>query len=207
MRLVVAVGLTAVVGLAALVMIFLFQSGSLRQKLRGVVRLTLEHSRNLALFVGVYKAALALLRQHELSLPGHGHDVATAVGKPARHWHAAVAGGVGGYLVWGRYSSVNFQIVMYLLSRVVISTARVLAARGVAPFAGHRFQHVYPLLATAVWASVMYLYENESALLHPSLRRSMEFLYDESCRWERGLVDFLPSPATAAVLVLSWLRL
>lgn len=185
-------------------MLFLFHNGTLREKLRGVVRLTFEHSKNLALFVGVYKAVLALLRQNELSLPGH--SVSAIVGKPARHWHAAVAGGVGGYLVWGRYSSVNFQIVMYLLSRVVISVARVLAAKGYAPFAQHKFQHVYPLLAAGVWASVMWLFENEPATLHPSLRRSMEFLYDESCHWKDGLVEFLPSPATAAVLLLTWMH-
>ncbi|POM61839.1 Peroxisomal membrane protein, partial [Phytophthora palmivora] len=88
----------------AMVMIFLFQKGSIRQKLRGVVRLTFEHSKNLALFVGVYKSVLAVLRAHQQTL---GQHVTTDVGKPGVHWHAAVAGGIGGYLVWGRYSSVN----------------------------------------------------------------------------------------------------
>ncbi|EEY66272.1 uncharacterized protein PITG_03829 [Phytophthora infestans T30-4] len=188
----------------ALVMIFLFQKGSIRQKLRGVVRLTFEHSKNLALFVGVYKSVLVVLRAHqEHALERH---VGTGVGKPGAHWHAAVAGGIGGYLVWGRYSSVNFQIVMYLMSRVLISLVRMLAAKGYQPFAQHRFKHVYPLLATVVWASVMWLYENEPHSLHPSLLKSMQFLYDESCRWKDGLVEFLPSPVTTAVFLLTWLR-
>ncbi|OWZ21165.1 Cell division protein kinase [Phytophthora megakarya] len=188
----------------AMVMIFLFQKGSIRQKLRGVVRLTFEHSKNLALFVGVYKAVLALLRvhQHE-ALKQH---VVADVGKPGAHWHAAVAGGIGGYLVWGRYSGVNFQIVLYLISRVLISVVRVLAAKGYQPLAQYHFKHVYPLLATVVWASVMWIYENEPHTLHPSLLKSMQFLYDESCRWKDGLVDFLPSPATTAVVLLTWLR-
>eukprot|EP00644_Phytophthora_capsici_P000005 jgi/Phyca11/99637/e_gw1.4.173.1 len=176
----------------AMVMIFLFQKGSIRKKLRGVVRLTFEHSKNLALFVGVYKAALA--------------HVSAGVGKPGAHWHAAVAGAIGGYLVWGRYSSVNFQIIMYLMSRSLISVVRALADRGYRPFAQHHFKHVYPLLATVVWACVMWLYENEPHTLHPSLLKSMQFLYDESCRWKDGVVEFLPSPATAAVFLLTWLR-
>ncbi|KUF92019.1 Serine/threonine-protein kinase AtPK2/AtPK19 [Phytophthora nicotianae] len=188
----------------ALVMIFLFQKGSIRQKLRGIVRLTFEHSKNLALFVGVYKAVLAVLRAHQEH--ALGRHVSTGVGKPGAHWHAAVAGGIGGYLVWGRYSSVNFQIIMYLMSRVLISAVRLLAAKGYQPFAQHRFKHVYPLLATVVWASVMWLYENEPHTLHPSLLKSMQFLYDESCRWKDGLVEFLPSPATTAVFLLTWLQ-
>jgi peroxisomal membrane protein 4 len=188
-----------------MVMIFLFQKGSLRQKLRGVVRLTFEHSKNLALFVGVYKSVLAVLRSHQQR--ALGQHVGSEVGKPGAHWHAAVAGGIGGYLVWGRYSSVNFQIIMYLMSRALISLVRVLAKKGCQPFAQHHFKHVYPLLATVVWAGAMWLYENEPATLHPSLLKSMQFLYDESCHWKDGLVDFLPSPATAAVFLLTWLRI
>lgn len=188
-------------------MIFLFQSGTLRQKLHGVVRLTFEHSKNLALFVGIYKAVLAILRTHQGRLDGVDAATLATVGKPSTHWHAAVAGGIGGYLIWGRYSNVNFQIVMYLMSRVLVSVVKVLAAKGYNPFAQYQFKQVYPLFATIVWASVMWLYENQGATLHPSLRKSMEYLYDESCRWENGLADFLPSPASAAVFLLFWLKL
>ena len=41
-------------------------------------------------------------------------------GHPERPYHSLVAGFVGGYYVWGRYSSVNQQIVLYLTSRVLI---------------------------------------------------------------------------------------
>ena len=186
-----------------MVMIFLFQNGSIRQKLRGIIRLTFEHSKNLALFVGVYKSVLAVLRAHQQH--ALGQHVATDIGKPGAHWHAAVAGGVGGYLIWGCYSGVNYQIIMYLMSRVLISLVRVLADKGYQPFTQHSFKHVYPLLATIVWASVMWLYENEPGTLHPSLLKSMQFLYDESCYWKDGIVDFLPSPATTAVFLLTWL--
>ncbi|KAI9906429.1 hypothetical protein PsorP6_003141 [Peronosclerospora sorghi] len=189
----------------AMVMIFLFQKGSLRSKLRTIIRLTFEHSKNLALFVGIYKGLLAVLRTYEQHVLGK--HVTTDVGKPGAPWHAAVAGGVGGYLVWGRYSGLNFQIVMYLMSRVLISVVRVLAAKGIQPFAQYRFNQVYPFLGILSWASVMWLYENEPTTLHPSLLKSMQFLYHDSCQWKRGIVDFLPSPATALVLLLTWLQI
>ncbi|KAJ0392269.1 hypothetical protein P43SY_005490 [Pythium insidiosum] len=187
----------------AFVMIFLFQQGSMRQKLRGVVKLTYEHTKNLAIFVGIYKTVLAVLRKNKQIVDG-AEAVTTAVGKPAEHWHAAVAGAVGGYLVWGRYSGVNYQIVMYLFARIAIGAIRVLAKRGVKPFSDQKFNDVYPLFATGVWAVVMWLYENEGMSLHPSLRKSMDFLYDESCQWSNGLSDFLPSPATVAACLLTW---
>lgn len=193
-----------VILLSAMVMIFLFQKGSFRQKVRGIVRLTFEHSKNLALFVGIYKSVLAILRAHRQHVLGQ--HLVMGVGKPGAHWHAAVAGAIGGYMVWGHYSGVNLQIVMYLMSRVLISLTRALAAKGYQPFAQYHFAHVYPVLATIVWAIVMWLYENEPSTLHPSLLKSMQFLYDESCRLTGGFVEFLPSPTTTAVFLLTWLR-
>eukprot|EP00537_Pseudo-nitzschia_pungens_P005956 CAMPEP_0172362202 /NCGR_PEP_ID=MMETSP1060-20121228/5868_1 /TAXON_ID=37318 /ORGANISM="Pseudo-nitzschia pungens, Strain cf. cingulata" /LENGTH=225 /DNA_ID=CAMNT_0013084653 /DNA_START=102 /DNA_END=776 /DNA_ORIENTATION=+ len=82
-------------------------------------------------------------------------------GEPERPYHSLVAGATGGYLVWGRYSSVNYQIVLYLASRILIG----LAKRGwehVYEKPGH-FRNVnsvgsvlqhprtYPLLAATVW--------------------------------------------------------
>ncbi|CEG50457.1 PXMP4, PMP24 [Plasmopara halstedii] len=49
----------------AMVMIFLFHNGSFRKKIRDIVHLTFEHSKNLALFVGAYKSVLAALRVHQ----------------------------------------------------------------------------------------------------------------------------------------------
>ena len=47
--------------------------------------------------------------------------IATApAGHPERSDHALFAGAIGGYLIWGRYSSVNYQVVLYLASRVLV---------------------------------------------------------------------------------------
>jgi peroxisomal membrane protein 4 len=181
-------------------MVFLFQQGPIRDKIRRIVKVTFEHTKNLAVFVGIYKAVLSFLRQ----APPITGKPNLQLGKPASPWHAAIAGAVGGYLVWANYSSVNYQIVMYLFSRIIISTVKLFAAKGYQPFTQYCFVNVYPVFATCTWATVMWLYENHADTLHPSLRKSMDFLYNESCEWKNGVRDFLPSPATAAVCLLTW---
>ncbi len=98
-----------------------------------------------------------------------------------------------GYLIWGNYNSVNFQIVMYLLSRIIIASVRLVASRGVRPFSLVTFDKAYPMLAAGTWAVVMWLFENHPKTLHPSLAGSMDFLYHDANAWPGGLVDFAPS--------------
>jgi len=98
----------------------------------------------------------------------------SAPGHPERSHHALVAGAIGGYLVWGRYSSVNYQIVLYLTSRVLASLCkrhiRLRLPESVR-------QRGYPLAAATVWALVMLLFEEDPDVLQPSLRSSMEEIY------------------------------
>jgi peroxisomal membrane protein 4 len=104
----------------------------------------------------------------------------TDPGHPERPYHALVAGAVGGYFIWGRYSSVNYQIVLYLTSRVLVglwkrhwlrnhSSAEllpeILAKRS------------YAIGAATVWGLVMFLFESHPEVLHPSLRNSMDEIY------------------------------
>lgn len=92
------------------------------------------------------------------------------------------------------------QIVLYLLSRIIIGFCKTMAAQGVQPFCSTTFDKAYPYLATVVWACVMWLFENRRFSLHRSLAVSMDFLYHDANTWKK-LADFLPSPATVAVLV------
>lgn len=114
---------------------------------------------------GIYKALLEALCRLQLLPP---------------NLRALIAGGIAGRLVWAKYTAVNYQIVLYLLSRVGVAGAAALAAR-LAP-RGLRvppFERVYPHLATAVWAVVMHMFEGDAAALHPSLSSSMEFIYHQ----------------------------
>ena len=88
----------------ALVMTFLFKKGTLEEKILGIVRMAFIHARNLSLFVACYKASLLGLGMADSPPPG------LTPGRPSRAWHPALAGALGGYLVWGNYSSVNYQV-------------------------------------------------------------------------------------------------
>ncbi|KAF2146723.1 uncharacterized protein K452DRAFT_348435 [Aplosporella prunicola CBS 121167] len=182
----------------ALVMIFLFRSGTLRQKASLVFKATRTHARNLGLFCLVYKASMLALRH---TAP-HGKE---------RHYDAFLAGLAGGYTVFGRgiQSSVNQQIVIYVFARVVLAYAKLLVQpRG--DFHGHGRErgapgggggggwgvvsdpvlaakvkeNAWPVFASLSWAAVMYVFRWHPETVQPSLRSSMHYIYEQSDYWD-----------------------
>jgi peroxisomal membrane protein 4 len=75
----------------ALVMVFMFRSGTLKEKLKLVFKATRQHARNLAFFATVYKSSMLILRLLNPSAPGKEGPYDTFF-----------AGLAGGYLVFGR---------------------------------------------------------------------------------------------------------
>ncbi|XP_074203258.1 peroxisomal membrane protein 4 isoform X5 [Camelus bactrianus] len=126
----------------ALVMTFLFRSGrypsprhtpqtrrecgqlsvpgllSLQEKLRAILQATYTHSRNLASFVFTYKG-LCALQSH---LQGETYQV-----------HSFLAAFIGGLLVFGNNSTINSQINMYLMSRILFALCRLGMEKGYIP--------------------------------------------------------------------------
>lgn len=96
-------------------------------------------------------------------------------GRPERYHHALVAGAVGGYVIWGKYSNVNHQIVLYLASRVLVSLGK--KAAEALHISHHSTSESYPLFAAAIWGTVMMLFEETPHLLHSSLKKSMDEIY------------------------------
>ena len=184
-------------------MLFNFRPSEPRFMLDRMTGLTWEHSRNLALFAGFYKACLALARLIRVKL---GDKLNVPMGQPVTQLDSLLAAGLVGHFVWGRYSSVNFQIVLYLLSRIVIALPRVAAKLDWPYFKEYDFDTVYPYLASGVWGVVLWLYEFHPECIQPSLFGSMKFLYEDSNHWKEGMTDFFPSPATAAVFIYVTLR-
>lgn len=88
-------------------MIFLFRSGTVREKLALIFRATKTHAQNLAKYATVYKITMLVLK-HMGSEPGKEGKLDTFF-----------AGLLGGYLVFGRrskrghVSSVSKQIVIF----------------------------------------------------------------------------------------------
>eukprot|EP00611_Tribonema_gayanum_P032608 TRINITY_DN9837_c0_g1_i1.p1 TRINITY_DN9837_c0_g1~~TRINITY_DN9837_c0_g1_i1.p1 ORF type:complete len:231 (-),score=87.41 TRINITY_DN9837_c0_g1_i1:128-820(-) len=176
--------LLSVVAVAALVMALLFKHGNALQKMDSVWSLTFEHGKGLAMFAGIYKGLMELMERCDVLPP---------------NLRALVAGGAAGRLVWARYTAVNYQIVLYLMSRVVVGGAMRLSRGLPAPLRRCSFEGVYPYLATACWAVVMHLFENDADVLHPSLGSSMEFIYHDCHCWEE-FKAMLPLRQTCAIV-------
>ncbi|KAH8885118.1 putative peroxisomal membrane protein [Thozetella sp. PMI_491] len=175
----------------ALVMIFLFRSGTFREKVWLVLRATKTHARNLAKFATIYKTTCLLLK-HFGATPGKEGPYDTFI-----------AGLLGGYFVFGqrsrsgKISSVNQQIVIYVFARVVLALARlaVLPGHGLPgvsqPARSAAISHyAWPVFASTSWAMVMYLFRWYPAELQPSLRSSMTYIYKDSDTWSE-LRNFL----------------
>ena len=169
-------------------MIFLFRSGTLREKTLLVLKATRQHATNLAKFAVLYKSGMLALR----SINGGKEDSI----------HAFLAGLGGGYWVFGHgkgaSSSVNQQIVIYVFARVVLALAKLAVQppgdnRLVAgSYGGHGGKGLlglnaqqldlvrrnsWPVFATMSWASVMWLFRHYPETLQPSLRSSMTYMY------------------------------
>ncbi|KAJ3220264.1 Peroxisomal membrane protein 4 [Dinochytrium kinnereticum] len=145
----------------ALVMTFLFRGGTLAEKFRFIFKATYQHSRNLALFVTIYKSLMAALRH----LKGKEDDA-----------DAFVAGLVGGYIIFGKDNNINQQIVLYLFSRIMMGIAKLSVKKGVIP----QPPHAFPIFAAVVWGIVMWLFRKERDVLQGSLQASMQYLYNDS---------------------------
>ena len=157
----------------ALVMTFLFRKDlSIQDKIRVVARATASHSQNLAIFALVYKCVLFLQKFRRKQL---GESPA---GEPQYPVDAILGGAIGGYFIWGRYNAINYQINLYLFSRVVIGGISYAKQRGLLPTIRRKskMDNVYPIFSSVVWGLVMYLFESD-APIHPSLKRSMEEIY------------------------------
>lgn len=105
-------------------------------------------------------------------------------GHPERIHHALIAGGIGGYFVWGHHSSLNQQIVLYLASRVIVGVWTRInegkiteqSASG-STTSGNQPSRTFSFFASLVWAIVMALWEESPGALHPSLKKSMDEIY------------------------------
>jgi peroxisomal membrane protein 4 len=174
----------------ALMMTFLFSPNlSLRSKIGRILKLVVGHAKNLGGFALLY---IALLEGAKLLQP---HDGSTRAGRPLKPIHSAIAGSIGGYFVWGHFEQVNYQVIQYLLPRLLISYSQILARKGVWPFKAFSFEDgggssssdgaggkwykpgAYRILSMAVWAGVMYLYEHDSETMPGGLQASMDEIY------------------------------
>ncbi|KAG6313874.1 hypothetical protein E4U44_002215 [Claviceps purpurea] len=170
----------------ALVMIFLFRSGTFRQKTTLVLRATKKHAFNLARFATIYKATMLALRYFG---PNQGKE---------GPYDAFLGGLLGGYIVFGqrsprsgKISSVSQQIVIYIFARVVLALARIAVTPGQGlrvvsrePLASQIRQYAWPAFASLSWGMVMQLFKTNPGDLQSSLRSSMTYIYQDCDEWD-----------------------
>ena len=189
------------------VITFLFRRDvSTKDKLKLILRSTSEHSVNLGCFAALYKVLLFILKWVSVRLrqvtPNNsfisqrfGIDkfvflllegtnkgsrlIPRPPGIPERAHHAALAGAFGGYLVWGKYTAINNQILFYLTSRLISGMACLARENGIQPFSWNSMESrkIYPFKAAVIWAIIMVLYEAHPDVLQSSLKKSMDEIY------------------------------
>ena len=96
-------------------------------------------------------------------------------GLPEQPYHAFLAGAVGGYIVSGRYSGVNYQLLLYLTSCILVVCVKLASEKNIPPFSWKRlsFTNTYPWAAAGIWGTVMMLFEeypNVSGRLQENLQ-------------------------------------
>ena len=138
-----------------LVMILLYRRNeSLQSNLMFLYNAAKEHGLNLGGFVLVFK----LIRCHLQNRIGLHKGPASFV-----------SGGIAGALVWGRSRTpINYQVVLYLLSRITVGAIHHQVNQGNLPDVA-----AFKPMAALVWAVVMYLFTVDPKSLQGSLRSSM----------------------------------
>lgn len=167
----------------ALVMVFMFRSGSFRKKVGLVLKATRQHAMNLARFATIYKTSMLVLSLLNPKKPGKEGP-----------YDAFFAGALGGYYVFGRYyNSVKQQIVIYVFARVVLALAKLsiespamtsttptptLFTQRFSPATKARIQeNAWPVFASLSWAMVMYIFRWQPESIQSSLKSSMKYMY------------------------------
>ena len=201
-------------------MIFLFRSGTVREKLSLILRATKTHAQNLAKYATIYKMTMLALK-HMGSEPGK-----------EGLYDTFFAGLLGGYLVFGRRSKrghvsrVSKQIVIFgkspssrsavllpcllfwlslgklltklfhpVFARVCLSLAELSIKPAVGiikdPALSKRIGHdAWPVFAALSWGSVMWLFRWYPDTVQSGLRSSMDYIYVQSDHWD-SLRNFL----------------
>jgi peroxisomal membrane protein 4 len=161
-----------------LVMILLYKRNQpLAANIKFLVNATREHAVNLGIFAALFKSTRCILMNTFNMHKGRA---------------SFLAGLIVGYLVWGRRkSAINYQIVLYLLSRNLTGLINQQVEAGNIPNLD-----AYPAFAALTWAVVMGLHSVSGNSLQDGLRSSMDFLYNDDDHWKgrgfRQVLDFIP---------------
>jgi len=140
----------------ALVMTLMFSSGTLKEKLRAVLSLTLRHSANLALFASCYTICRAILQRWC---------------SPAAAY--LLSGGLCGGLLLGENTTLLNHVNLYTSSRVVLACTRWAIEKWPSLY----FPGAFRLYSALSYGALMLFFEMHPKHLQKSLQTSMNFIY------------------------------
>lgn len=160
----------------SIVISMLFGKGNLQKRLKQIFKNTFEHSKNLGLYVFCYKTVLCLISKY--------FNKKSPI-------NSAISGVVSSYFISSKETPVNSQINLYLFSRILMATTRLLYQDKIIPPMVFLAKNSFKILAVFCWASVMYLFEKDKGCLQSSLVSSMDYLYKDSEKWSQ-IIDFIP---------------
>jgi len=120
----------------------------------------------------------------------HHHDAMTATtapGMPLYKHHALLAGALSASLAWGRNTALNYQVLLYVASRVLVGTWKRLYENDnnnndTHPRRRRRHHHppttvAYRLFTGLIWGTAMLLFEESPHTLPVSMVKSMKEIY------------------------------
>lgn len=155
------------------IMTFLFKEDTLINKLKNVLSMTYEHSKNLGIFVFIYKSICCILRR---------------ILKKNYSWIPFIAGIIGSYVMWAKKTPVNSQMMLYLLSRNLLAITTFFEKQTSKIFPNNEG---FALSSILCWGVVMFLFEKYPNRLQSSLFSSMDFLYNTS-NYTTSWKDYIP---------------
>jgi peroxisomal membrane protein 4 len=165
----------------SLVMTFLFKTFN-SKTVKAIFKNAWDHGKRLGTFVFFYKSVCLILSK----LLGD------------RPFNSFAAGFVVGGLVFGKKTPINYQINLYLLSRIAIALVEFLYKKYLPErLAGQQdesFERKYGfrILAAVVWGVVMWLFYIDQKVLQESLAASMRHLYINSEKPIKSWQEFIP---------------
>ncbi|KAI4528432.1 peroxisomal membrane protein 4 [Schizophyllum commune Tattone D] len=159
----------------ALVISALYGRGGWRTRAKWILDATRQHATTLATFATLYKSLLLLLRKARGGKQGNPDSL--------------IAGLIASWAVFKDRTSVNEQIVLYVLARAVMSFLPR-AGGGTTPTAPGTVKaqppnpRYYTVLATIVMGGSMWLFENRGETLQRGMFNQMVYIYHDSDRWK-----------------------
>lgn len=158
----------------ALVMVFLFGSGTPREKFRKILTATRQHASRLGMYVALYKTVMIVLRDLFHNGKQSPND-------------SFIAGLIGGWYMFGERTPVNEQVRIELLTQIVLyCVGRCIASlipRADVPsdYPAHKVIPVdntsHQIFAALTWGWVMWLFTNRRQNLNGGLVNSMDCTY------------------------------